>query len=363
LLSVRGIWSRISDSIPGSNSSGIFDNMLSNDQTPAMQQMRVLLVRSYDPFQAEIVLRDIPSPGPDALRIRVHAAGVSFVDALTARGQYQIKPELPYIPGSECAGVVEAVGAHVRNFRPGQRVCALSSNGVYAERLCVEAAAVAPLPASMSFAGGAIIRVAHGTALYALAQRGRLAAAERLLVLGAGGATGLAAIEIGKALGAYVIAAASSEAKRAACRNAGADAVVGSDPAGLRGALKDLLGDASLDVVFDPVGGPLTEAAFRCLGWNGRHLVIGFASGAITSLKANLALLKGSALVGVNLGQFVSREPEAAAANLARIMQLYEAGRLRPRIARILPLAQSLEAFDLAASGAASGRIVLEMCG
>lgn len=340
-----------------------FDNILSNDQTPVMQQMRVLVVRSFDPFQAEIALRDIPTPGPDELRIRVHAAGVSFVDVLTARGHYQIKPELPYVPGSECAGVVEATGAHIRDFRPGQRVCALSWNGVYAERLCVKAEAVVPLPASMSFAEGAIIRVAHGTALHALAQRGRLAAAERLLVLGAGGAVGQAAIEIGKAIGAYVIAVASSEAKRAACLTAGADAVLASDPAGLRNALKDLLGEASPDVVFDPVGGPLTEAAFRCLGWNGRHLVVGFATGAIPSLKVNLALLKGSALVGVNLGQFVSREPEAAAANLARIMQLYEAGRLRPRIARILPLAQSLEALDLAASGAASGRIVLELCG
>ncbi len=190
-----------------------------------------------------------------------------------------------------------------------------------------------------------------------------MTASERLLVLGAGGAVGQAAIEIGKAFDAYVIAAASSEAKRAACRNAGADAVVGSDPAALRGALKDLLGEASLDLVFDPVGGPLREAAFRCLRWNGRHLVVGFAAGAIPSLRANLALLKGSALIGVNLGQFVSREPDKAAVNLAWIMQLYEAGRLRPRIERIVPLAQSLEALDLAASGVARGRVVLEICG
>ena len=328
-----------------------------------MPQMRALVVRSFDPFQAEIALREVPRPGPDELRIRVHAAGVSFVDALTARGRYQIKPELPYIPGSECSGVVEAVGTNIRDFRPGERVCALGWQGVYAEWLCVRAGAVARLPDAMSFAQGAIIRVAHGTALHALAQRGRLTASERLLVLGAGGAVGQAAIEIGKAFGAFVIAAAASEAKRSACRSAGADAVVGSDPAALRGALRELPGAASPDVVFDPVGGPLTEAAFRCLGWNGRYLVVGFAAGAIPSLKLSLALLKGSAIIGVNLGEFVSREPDAAAANLARIMQLYEAGWLRPQIARILPLAQSLEALDLAASGAFSGRIVLQMCG
>ncbi len=300
-------------------------------------------------------------PKPEEVRVAIHAAGVSFVDALVAQGKYQLKPPVPFTPGSEFAGVVESVGAAVTRLAPGDRVCGSSFGGVYAEAATVRAAALQQIPGSRSFGEAAVFRVSYETAWHALVQRGALAKGETLLVLGAGGAIGYACAQLGKVLGARVIASASSEAKRALARSAGADEVLDTKSAEWRNELKALTAGRGVDVVVDPVGGRLTELAFRSLAWKGRHLVIGFTAGEIPALPTNLALLKGAALVGVDLRQLAEREPGVAAENTAAVMRLFEEGRLTPAIARTYELDDFAAAIADAAKGETAGRIVLRM--
>jgi NADPH2:quinone reductase len=322
--------------------------------------MKAVLAHAFGPPETfrleEVTPRD---PKADEVRVTIHAAGVSFVDALVAQGKYQLKPALPFTPGSEFAGVVEAVGSAPSGLEPGDRVCGSSFGGVYAEAVTVRAGAVARIPSSRSFAEAAVFRVSYETAYHALVQRGALAANETLLVLGAGGAVGYACAQLGKVLGARVIASASSEAKRALARSAGAVEVLDTKSPEWRSELKALTGGRGVDVVADPVGGRFTEPAFRSLAWKGRHLVIGFAAGAIPALATNLALLKGSALVGVDLRQFSEREPRVAAENTAAVMRLFEEGRLGPAIARSYDLEDFAAALSDAAKGETAGRIVL----
>ena len=247
------------------------------------------------------------------------AASVNFPDVLIIQNKYQFRPPLPFSPGSELAGVVKAVGPEVRDFRPGDRVMAFTTYGAFAEEMKTEATRLIPLPKAMDFVTGAAFLLTYGTSDHALRDRGALQEGETLLVLGAAGGVGLAAIEIGKALGARVIACASNEDKLAVCRSHGADAAINYAAEDLRERIKALTEGRGVDVVYDAVGGPYSEPAFRSLAWRGRHLVVGFAAGEIPRLPLNLPLLKGASLVGVFWGDFARREPRAFAQSVAQL--------------------------------------------
>ena len=312
------------------------------------------------PDAYRLVDHDPGPPSPTQVRISVKAAGISFVDVLTAAGGYQVKPPVPYIPGSECAGVVDATGDEVRDFAVGDRVVASGWGGMFASAVNLPARTVRRMPQALSFEEAAVFPVSYATAWHALVDRGRLHAGETLLVLGAGGATGYAAVQIGKYLGARVIGSASSESKRALAAAGGADAVIDARGGDWRDQVKAANGGQGVDVVFDPVGGEATDPAFRSLAWNGRHLVIGFPAG-IASLRTNLPLLKGASLIGVDIRQFGIFEPEKSAANRDTVFGLAAEGKLRPAIARSYALADIQAAMADAAAGKSAGRIVLTM--
>ena len=307
-------------------------------------------------------LREVPTPEPATgeVRVRVLAAGVGYFDALMARGGYQVRPPLPFVPGSEFAGIVESCGEGVQSPAPGQRVIGGSFGNVFAEYVCVPAATLMPLPAVLSAEVGAAFLVNYQTAAHALIQRAGLRAGETLLVLGAAGGTGSAAVQVGKCLGARVIAAASSAEKRAFARAAGADLELDYSRPDWRDDVKRL-SPGGVDVIFDPVGGEFFEPAFRSLAWGGRHLVIGFAGGAIPRLPANLALLKGASLVGVDLRQAAGRDPAMNAANTRRLLGWVEEGALRPPAGPVFDLADFRGALDAAFSGKSLGKVVLRV--
>ncbi|MDB5448638.1 MAG: NADPH:quinone oxidoreductase family protein [Phenylobacterium sp.] len=326
--------------------------------------MRAVVAHAFGaPETFVIEEKPAPEPGAGQVRIAVRAVGVSFVDVLIAAGGYQIKPPLPFTPGTEFAGVVEAVGEGVSDLAPGDRVAASGMGGGLSQQAVLAASTPVKLPDGMSFAEGSVFRVSYATAYHALVQRARLAPGETVLVLGAGGAVGVAAIQLAKALGARVIGSASSEAKRALALEAGAEAAVDSGAADWRDQIKALTSGRGVDVVVDPVGGAATELAFRSLAWKGRHLVIGFAAGEIPRLPVNLPLLKGADLVGVDIRQFGLNEPQVAAANLAALFELYAKGAIRPKIAETYPFERFAEAMQAAHAGRAAGRIVVEIGG
>lgn len=314
-----------------------------------------------DPSTFSLESGDPGEPGPDQVRLSVRAAGVSFADVLVAGGNYQIKPDVPFTPGSEVSGVIDAVGSGVDAARIGQRVCASAFGSAFGEAAIVPAKLALEIPDSMDFDEASIFRVSYATSYYALVTRAKLRAGESVLVLGAGGAVGYAAIEIAAALGAHVIGSASTDDKRALARKAGAAEVVDSRSATWRDDVKAANGGKPVDVVIDPLGGEATELAFRSLAWNGRHLVIGFAGGGIPKLPTNLALLKGASLIGVDIRQFGIFEPDAAVANVQSLFELYRAGKLHPPVAKRFPLEEFAAAMHLAQEGTTSGRIVLQM--
>jgi NADPH2:quinone reductase len=303
---------------------------------------------------------DLPDPTPAAgeVLIEVRAAGVNFPDILITQGKYQFKPAPPFIPGGEVAGLVQAVGAGVTGFARGDRVAAFLLHGAFAERVVVAEQAVYPLPAVVPFDVGATSVLTYGTTMHALVDRAALVAGETLLVLGAAGGVGIAAVEIGKLLGARVIAAASSEDKLAFCRAHGADDSIDYSKESLKERAKSLA-PAGVDVVYDPVGGAHTEAALRALGWAGRHLVVGFASGAIPSIPANLVLLKSCQLVGVFWGAFAAREPARNRAHLDRVFGWMAAGQLRPHVDAVLPFAEAASALERLARREVRGKLAL----
>jgi len=300
-----------------------------------------------------------PVAGPGQVVVRVHAAGVNFPDALIIQNKYQFTPGLPFVPGSECAGVVESVGEGVERVKPGDRVIALTGSGAFAEKVPASAEALTPLPEDVSFVTGSAFLLTYGTAYHALADRAALKQRETLLVLGAAGGVGIAAIEIAKALGARVIAGASSPEKRNLCREHGADEVIDYAAAELKPALAALTSGKGVDVVFDPVGGPFTEAALRNCAWRGRHLVIGFANGEIPRVPANLTLLKGCSLIGVFWGRYVKTEPSAWASDLQTLFKWLREGRLRPHVARCYPLERGAEALTTLLARKALGKLVI----
>ena len=302
-------------------------------------------------------------PGPPKqgeVRVAIKAAGVSYVDVLTAMGKYQFHPPLPFIPGSEAAGVVEAVGEGGSKFAVGDRVFCGGMGGLFAEVNNFNTATMNKIPDAMSFEAAAIFPVNYMTAHYALADRGRARSGETLLVLGAAGGTGFAAIQVGKYLGLKVIASASSEEKRAAALAGGADAVVETGAEDWRDQVKAANDGKLIDIVFDPVGGDATDLSFRTLGYDGRHLVIGFPAG-MTALKTNLPLLKSASLVGVQMRDHSIQRPAEADENRRKVMELAGEGLFSPAIANRYPLTDFAPAMNEAFSGKAAGRVLLLM--
>jgi NADPH2:quinone reductase len=324
--------------------------------------MKAVICSEFAP-RDQLRLTDVaaPRPGSGEVLVRVMACGINFFDGLMVEGKYQTRPERPFTPGSEVAGVVEAIGDDVAGLRPGERVLAFSGIGGYAEQAVVDADRVHPIPAAMAFPQAAGFLITYATSHHGLKDRARLQAGETLLVLGAAGGVGLAAVEIGKRMGAHVIAGASTDEKLDLCRRHGADETINYAQNDLRQALKDLTGGKGVDVVCDPVGGALTEPALRSLATNGRHLVIGFAAGDIPKIPLNLLLLKQSALVGVFWGAFARANPAQHAANMAELFDWFEAGHLHPHISAEYPLARFDAALDEVMERTARGKVVLRM--
>ncbi|QIE24076.1 Quinone oxidoreductase 1 [Caballeronia sp. SBC1] len=323
--------------------------------------MRAIRCNQYGPPES-LVLETLPDlqPGPGQVVIDVRAASVNFPDVLVIQNKYQMKPELPFTPGSEFAGVVRATGPDVNRLKPGMRVVAYTAQGAFAEQALASEAACIPLPDDIDFASAAAITLAYGTSHHAVVDRGALKAGETMLVLGAAGGVGLAAVEIGKALGARVIAAASSPDKLALCVEHGADATIDYTSENLRERIKALTNGNGPDVIYDPVGGEYAEPAFRSIGWRGRYLVVGFANGEIPKLPLNLALLKGASIVGVFWGQHIQREAELASAALQQIFGWIKEGRVRPHVTKRYALEQTATALNDMASRRVLGKIVIE---
>jgi NADPH2:quinone reductase len=300
-----------------------------------------------------------PVARPGQVVVEVWAAGVNFPDTLIIENKYQLKPPLPFSPGGEVAGVVAEVGPGVTNVAAGDRVIVVSGFGGFAERVLAPAASLLPVPDGMDLVTAAGFVMAYGTSYHALKDRGQLQPGESLLVLGAAGGVGLAAVELGDAMGAMVIAAASSEDKLEVCRQHGAAATIDYGRENLRDRVRELTDGRGVDVVYDPVGGNLAEPAVRSLAWNGRFLVIGFAAGDIPSIPLNLPLLKGASIVGVFWGAFVGRQPADNAHNLAELSRLWAEGRLHPLVSRTYPLEEAPRALNDMANRRVTGKVVL----
>ncbi|MVW73816.1 NADPH:quinone oxidoreductase family protein [Pseudomonas xionganensis] len=324
--------------------------------------MKAVLCKAFGPADS-LVLEEIASPEAkkNEILLEVHAAGVNFPDTLIIEGKYQFKPPFPFSPGGEAAGVVKAVGEKVSHLKVGDRVMALTGWGSFAEEVAVPGYNVIPVPPSMDFASAAAFGMTYGTSMHALKQRANLQPGETLLVLGASGGVGLAAVEIGKAMGAKVIAAASSAEKLEVAKAAGADELIDYSASSLKDEVKRLTGGQGADVIYDPVGGDLFDQAIRSIAWNGRLLVVGFASGRIPELPVNLCLLKGAAVVGVFWGSFAQRQPQDNAANFQQLFAWHAEGKLKPLVSQTFPLEQAADAINHLAQRKAVGKVVVQV--
>ena len=325
--------------------------------------MKAIICDAWGP-PSSLTLRDVasPVPGPNQVLVRVRVAAVNFPDALVVAGKYQVKPAFPFSPGGELSGEIIALGSDVNRFAIGDKVVGLVSHGAYAQEALVDAHALIPLPADISDddlerAGSFVLT--YGTSLHALKDRAQAQAGETLLVLGAGGGVGLAAVELGKLLGLRVIAAASTAEKLAAATSRGADAVIDYSHEDLRERLKQFTQGRGVDIVYDPVGGEFTEPALRSVAWRGRYLVVGFAAGDIPKIPINLLLLKGSALVGVFWGEFVRREPALNNENMQLLFSWLRERKIDPLISQRFPLAQAPQALEALLGRAAIGKVVI----
>lgn len=309
--------------------------------------------------------KELPTPEPAAgqVRIRIEAASLNFPDLLIVQNKYQMKPPLPFVPGSEYAGVIEAVGEGVKHLQPGQRVACLSGTGGFGTHTLAPAALCMPLPEGFPAVDAAAFIMIYATSYHALIDRAQLKAGETVLILGAAGGVGTAAIQIAKAAGARVIAAASSDDKCALCTQLGADATINyslhTPQAGLRDEIKRLTDSKGPDVIYDPVGGDFAEPAFRSIAWRGRYLVVGFASGPIPTLPLNLTLLKGASIVGVFWGDFARREPQANAAMMQTLATMYAKGQVKPLVDQTLPMSELPRAYAIMGSRSVKGKLVL----
>lgn len=322
--------------------------------------MKAIVCKDWGPPDS-LELQDLPDLAPAAgeVVVDVRAAGVNFPDVLTVQGKYQHRPDLPFTPGNEFAGTVRAVGAGVAGFKPGDRVIGFTRTGAFAEQVAAPAEVLMPMPPGMDFDTAAAITLTYGTSHHAVVDRAQLKAGETMLVLGAAGGVGLAAIEIGKALGARVIAAASSAEKLEVCRAHGADVLVDYTKEDLREALKAATGGRGPDVIYDPVGGPYSEPALRSIAWRGRHLVIGFAAGEIPKLPWNLMLLKGASVVGVFWGEFAKREPKANLAAMREMLGWMAEGKLKPLVSKRYALGETAQALNDMAERKVTGKVVI----
>ena len=308
-----------------------------------------------------LVWKELPTPTPQAgeVLVEIKAASLNFPDLLIVQNKYQMKPALPFVPGSEFAGVVQAVGDGVRHLRVGQRVACLSGTGGFGTHVVVSALGCVPLPDSFTMVDAAAFIMTYATSHHALIDRAALRAGETVLVLGAAGGVGTAAIQIAKAVGARVIAAASTDDKCTLCQSLGADATINYTTQTLRDALKALTGGKGPDVIYDPVGGDFAEPAFRSIAWRGRYLVVGFAAGPIPSLPLNLALLKGASIVGVFWGDYARREPESNAKMMAELAGWYGEGKIKPVIDGTMPLSELKAAYAHMGTRGVKGKLVM----
>jgi NADPH:quinone reductase len=324
--------------------------------------MKAVLAKAFGPPE-QLVLEEVPArrAGPGEVVIEVKACGVNFFDALIVQGKYQTRPPLPFSPGGEVAGVISEVGQGVTALKKGMRVLAFTGHGGYAQELTAEAASVVELPAQMDFVTAAGFPITYATSYHALKDRGQLRSGETLLVLGAAGGVGLAAVEIGRIMGARVIACASSEEKLRLAREHGADALINYGTSDLRERIREETSGKGVDIVYDPVGGSYAEPALRSLAAGGRYLVIGFASGEIPKIALNLLLLKMVSMVGVFWGAFAKARPQQNAANLVALLDWYVAGRLRPHVSATFPLERFGEALDAVMQRKVLGKVVLVM--
>ena len=322
--------------------------------------MKAVLCKAYGPPDS-LVVENVPSPKPSdgQVLIDVKAAGVNFPDVLIIQNKYQLKPPLPFSPGSELAGVVKSVGDGVTRWKPGDPVMAITGYGAFAEEVLVDVNRLLPIPTGMDFVSAAAFGLTYATSEHALCDRGELKAGETLLVLGASGGVGIAAIEIGKVLGARVIACASTDDKLAVCREHGADETINYATEDLRERIKAITGGKGANVVYDPVGGTYTELALRSIAWRGRLLVVGFAAGDIPKIPLNLTLLKGCAIVGVFWGEFTRREPQQFLAAMDKLGRWFAEGKLKPHVSKTLPLERAADALELMAGRNVKGKVVL----
>jgi NADPH2:quinone reductase len=300
-----------------------------------------------------------PQPGAGEVLLEIQAASLNFPDLLIVQNKYQMKPELPFVPGSEYAGVIRAVGESVTHLQVGQSVACLSGTGGFGSHTLAPAKLCMPLPAGFPPVDAAAFIMTYATSHHALIDRGQLKAGETVLVLGAAGGVGTAAIQIAKAAGAKVIAAASTDEKCALCKELGADATINYTTENLRDALKALTEGKGPDVIYDPVGGEFAEPAFRSIAWRGRYLIIGFAGGPIPALPLNLPLLKGASLVGVFWGDFARKEPKANAAMMGELAQWYAQGKIKPALDSVMPMGELKAAYAKMGARAVMGKLVL----
>ncbi|MFM2400420.1 MAG: hypothetical protein RL341_2577 [Pseudomonadota bacterium] len=309
----------------------------------------------------KLELQTLPdfTPGAGEVVIDIQAAGVNFPDVLIIQNKYQMKPPLPFVPGAEVAGTVRAVGEGVKHVKPGDAVAAMVGTGGFATQCLTKAENVMPLPPGVPMQVAAAFTLAYATSWHAVVDRAQLKSGETMLVLGASGGVGLAAVEIGKALGATVIACASTQEKLDVCKARGADAGINYETEDFRARIKELTGGKGPDVIYDAVGGKFAEPAFRSIGWRGRYLVIGFAAGDIPSLPLNLALLKGASIVGVFWGDFARREPKANLAGMMELMGWMKEGKIKPLISKTYPLEQVPQALNDMAARKVTGKIVV----
>jgi len=300
-----------------------------------------------------------PVPGEKEVLVQVKACSVNFPDTLIIQGKYQFKPPFPFSPGSDVAGVVEAVGAKVKHFKPGDEVFGIKAYGGFAEKIALDGRMCIPKPPEMPFEKAASFLFAYGTSLYALQNRGQLQKGETVLILGASGGVGLTAVELVKQMGATVIAAASTTEKLALCKQYGADYLINYQEEDLKSKLKEITDGKGVDIVYDPVGGPYTEPALRGMAWNGRYLVIGFAAGEIPKIPLNLPLLKGCQIVGVFFGAFAQKNPMGLMELLGQLMQFFQANQLQPHIQQTFPLEEAPKALEMMMERKVMGKLVV----
>jgi len=322
--------------------------------------MQAVLCKTYGPPESLVIEEVEPlQPGKGQVVLSVKACGVNFPDTLIIQGQYQFKPPMPFSPGGEVAGVVKAVGDGVEGVHIGDRVIASTGWGGFAEEVLTDTTRLVPMPDGVDFPTASAFVMTYGTSYHALKDRANLKPGEKLLVLGAAGGVGLAAIEIGKAMGAHVIAAASTDAKLAICQQHGADELINYSTTDLKQQVKILGGSNGIDVIYDPVGGDYSEAALRGIAWNGRFLVVGFTAGEIPCITLNLALLKGCSIVGVFWGAFVAREPQQNQENLQQLFAWLQEGKIKPHISATYPLHRAADALNDLMQRKVTGKAVL----